>query len=46
MRLCADPFLDLAYAKYQLQYDSVHGKFPGVIDSKDGTRSISLRGNA
>jgi len=26
-----DPFLDPKYAAYQLQYDSVHGKFPGQV---------------
>lgn len=31
-----DPFLDLRYAQYQLQYDSVHGRFPGVVEARDG----------
>ncbi|RYY33964.1 type I glyceraldehyde-3-phosphate dehydrogenase [archaeon] len=31
-----DPFLDLSYAKYQLQYDSVHGRFPFSIEAHDG----------
>jgi len=26
-----DPFLDTKYAAYQLQYDSVHGRFPGTV---------------
>jgi glyceraldehyde 3-phosphate dehydrogenase len=26
-----DPFLDPKYAAYQLQYDTVHGKFPGTV---------------
>ena len=29
-----DPFIDLAYMKYMLQYDTVHGKFTGAIDIK------------
>ena len=27
-----DPFVDVAYAKYMLQWDSIHGKFNGKID--------------
>ena len=26
-----DPFMDVKYAVYQLQYDSVHGRFPGTV---------------
>jgi enolase len=29
-----DPFMDLDYMKYQLTYDSVHGKFKGTVSTK------------
>ena len=29
-----DPFIDLEYMKYMLQYDTVHGKFDGSIEIK------------
>jgi glyceraldehyde 3-phosphate dehydrogenase len=29
-----DPFMDLDYMVYQLQYDSVHGRFKGKLSSK------------
>jgi len=31
-----DPSLDLEYAAYMLRYDTVHGKFKGKIEVKDG----------
>ena len=31
-----DPFMDPTYAVYQLKYDSVHGRFPGHVETKDG----------
>ena len=31
-----DPFLDVEYAKYMLEYDSIHGKFDGTVKVKDG----------
>jgi glyceraldehyde 3-phosphate dehydrogenase len=31
-----DPFIDLEYMKYMLIYDTVHGKFEGTVESKDG----------
>jgi len=36
--ICAvnDPFMDLQYMVYQLTYDSVHGKFQGTVEAKDG----------
>merc|ERR1712060_585914 len=29
-----DPFMDLKYMVYQLKYDSVHGTFPGTIETR------------
>lgn len=29
-----DPFIDLPYAKYLLEYDTVHGKFDGKVEVK------------
>ena len=31
-----DPFMDLDYAKYMLTYDTVHGRFGGTVEVKDG----------
>ncbi|MCL2599094.1 MAG: type I glyceraldehyde-3-phosphate dehydrogenase [Firmicutes bacterium] len=31
-----DPFIDLEYAKYMLTYDSIHGKFDGTVEVKNG----------
>jgi len=31
-----DPFLDVDYAKYLFEYDSIHGKFNGDVKTKDG----------
>jgi len=31
-----DPFIDLAYMVYMFKYDSVHGRFRGHIEAKDG----------
>lgn len=31
-----DPFLDVNYAKYLFVYDTIHGKFEGNVDVKDG----------
>lgn len=31
-----DPFTDLAYMEYMLRYDTVHGRFTGTIEKKDG----------
>jgi glyceraldehyde 3-phosphate dehydrogenase len=39
-----DPFIDLDYMKYMLQYDSVHGQFKGTIEIKDD--KLVVNGNA
>jgi glyceraldehyde 3-phosphate dehydrogenase len=31
-----DPFIDLQYMVYMFKYDSVHGRFKGTIETKDG----------
>lgn len=31
-----DPFIDVDYAKYMLEYDSIHGKFDGDVSVKNG----------
>ncbi|KAG9310977.1 glyceraldehyde 3-phosphate dehydrogenase [Chiua virens] len=31
-----DPFIDLAYMVYMFKYDSVHGRFEGDVEAKDG----------
>jgi glyceraldehyde 3-phosphate dehydrogenase len=31
-----DPFIDLEYMKYMLTYDTIHGRFDGKIETKDG----------
>ena len=31
-----DPFIDLEYMKYMLKYDTVHGRFDGTIEDKNG----------
>ncbi|CAN0099510.1 unnamed protein product [Pylaiella littoralis] len=31
-----DPFMDLEYMRYLLIHDSVHGRFPGTVEVKDG----------
>jgi len=39
-----DPFIDLEYMKYMLQYDTIHGKFKGTVEVKDG--KLVVNGNA
>lgn len=31
-----DPFIDLDYMVYMFKYDSVHGRFDGAVEAKDG----------
>ena len=31
-----DPFIDAEYMAYMLKYDTVHGRFKGSVESKDG----------
>jgi glyceraldehyde 3-phosphate dehydrogenase len=31
-----DPFIPLDYMVYMLKYDSVHGRFPGTVEAKNG----------
>ncbi len=31
-----DPFIDLDYMVYMVKYDTVHGKFDGTVEAKDG----------
>ena len=38
-----DPFIDVNYMKYMLQYDSVHGQFDGTIEVADG--KLIVNGN-
>jgi len=41
-----DPFMDLKYMVYQLQYDSVHKRFPGQIfdETVDGVEYLNVNG--
>ncbi|CAG9315440.1 unnamed protein product [Blepharisma stoltei] len=36
-----DPFMDLEYMVYQFKYDSVHGRFPGTVEGRDGKLVIN-----
>ncbi len=38
-----DPFIDLDYMAYMLKYDSVHGRFDGEVEVKDG--KLVVNGN-
>lgn len=37
-----DPFLDLDYAAYMFQYDSVHGKYPGTVTADKESNSLII----
>jgi len=39
-----DPFLSLDYACYLMQYDSVHGKYPGTVTADAGSNSLVITG--
>ncbi|MDD4315638.1 MAG: type I glyceraldehyde-3-phosphate dehydrogenase [Clostridia bacterium] len=39
-----DPFINLEYMKYMLQYDTVHGQFQGTIEIAEG--KLVVNGNA
>ena len=36
-----DPFMDIDYMVYMLQYDTVHGRFQGTAEHKDGKLVIN-----
>ncbi len=36
-----DPFIDLEYAAYMLKYDTIHGKFDGTVEVKDGALIVN-----
>jgi len=36
-----DPFIDLDYMVYMFKYDSVHGRFKGTVEAKDGKLIIN-----
>jgi glyceraldehyde 3-phosphate dehydrogenase len=36
-----DPFIDAEYAVYMLKYDTVHGRFNGTVELKDGNMVVN-----
>ena len=38
-----DPFIDLDYMVYMVKYDTIHGKFEGSIEAKDGKLVVNGR---
>jgi len=39
--MIGSPFIDLEYMVYMFKYDSVHGRFNGTIEAKDGKLIIN-----
>ncbi|KAI4453286.1 glyceraldehyde 3-phosphate dehydrogenase [Holotrichia oblita] len=39
-----DPFVDVQYAKYMLQYDSIHGTFKGKIEVDETAKVLIVNG--
>jgi len=39
-----DPFIDLKYAKYMLEYDTVHGRFKGKIEIDEANKQLIVNG--
>ncbi|KAI4454062.1 glyceraldehyde 3-phosphate dehydrogenase [Holotrichia oblita] len=39
-----DPFIDVKYAKYMLQYDSIHGRFKGEIKVDEAAKALIING--
>ena len=38
-----DPFIDAAYMVYMLKYDTVHGRFKGSVEARDGKLIVNGR---
>ncbi|KAF8630278.1 hypothetical protein AX17_005464 [Amanita inopinata Kibby_2008] len=38
-----DPFIDLEYMAYMFKYDSVHGRFKGSVEARDGKLYINQK---
>jgi len=36
-----DPFIDPEYMAYMLKYDSVHGRFKGSVEARDGKLMVN-----
>ena len=39
-----DPFIDVQYAKYMLQYDSIHGRYKGKIEVDEAANALIVNG--
>lgn len=44
VRAINDPFIDVVYAQYMLQYDSIHGKFNGEIKVDEKENALIVNG--